>query len=71
MFYELEPLLEDAGFVAERFLPDGVRGYIIETPGGTSVVDERLARGVGGMDDGVAYAAGTLLGEGEILSVKR
>ena len=68
MLDELEAVGEGAGFVAEGFLPDGVGGDVIETPGGTSVIDEGLAGGVGGLDDSVAYASGTLLGEGEELN---
>ena len=68
MLDELEAVGEGAGFVAEGFLPDGVGGYVIEAPGGTCVVNEGLAGCVGGLDDGVAYASGTLLGEGEELN---
>ena len=68
MLDELEAVGEDGGFVAEGLLPDGVGRDVIEAPGGTSVVNEGLAGGVGGLDDGVAYAAGTLLGEGEEFS---
>ena len=68
MLDELETIGEDRGFVAERFLPDGVCGDIIETPGGTSVVNEGLAGCVGGLNDSVAYAAGALLWQGEVMN---
>ena len=61
MLDELETVGEDGGLVTEGLLPDGVGGDVIETPGGTGVIDEGLARGVGGLDDGVADAAGALL----------
>ena len=54
--------------MAKGLLPDGVGGYVIEAPCGTCIVDEGLAWGVGGLDDGVAYATGTLLWEGEVFS---
>ena len=47
MLDELEAVGEDGGFVAECLLPDGVGGDVIEAPGGTSVVNEGLAGGVG------------------------
>ena len=68
MLDELETVGEDGGFVAECLLPDGVCGDIIETPGGTSVVNEGLAGCVGGLNDSVAYAAGALLRQGEEFS---
>lgn len=68
MLDELETVGEDRGFVAECLLPDGVCGDIIETPGGTSVVNEGLAGCVGGLNDSVAYAAGALLGDGEVMN---
>ena len=60
--YELETLLEDGLFVAERLLPDGTGGHVIEAPCAAGVVDEGLAGLIGGLDDGVADAAGALLG---------
>ncbi len=47
-------------------MPDGAGGDVVEAPGGTGVVDEGLTGLVGGLDEGVADAAGTLLGEGEV-----
>lgn len=65
---ELETIGEDGFLVAEGLLPDGVGGHVIVAPGAAGVVDKGLAWGVGGLDDGVTYAAGTLLGEGEEFS---
>ena len=65
---ELKAIGEDGFLVAECLLPDGTGGHVIEAPGAAGVVDEGLAGGVGSLDDGVAYAAGTLLGEGEVFS---
>ena len=68
MLDELEAVVEDGFLVAECLLPDGTGGHVIEAPGAAGVVDEGLAGCVGGLDDSVAYAAGTLLGEGEEFS---
>ena len=68
MLNEFETIGENGFLVAEGLLPDGVGGHVIEAPCAAGVVNEGLARGVGGLDDGVTYAAGTLLGEGEEFS---
>lgn len=44
---ELKAIAEDGFLVAECLLPDGTGGHVIEAPGGTSVVNEGLAGGVG------------------------
>lgn len=68
MLDELEAVVEDGCFVAEGLLPDCMGGDIIEAPGGSRVVNEGLAGVVGGLDDGVAYASGALLGKGKIFN---
>ena len=61
MLNELKAIGEDGPFVAECLLPDGTGGHVIEAPGAAGVVDEGLAGLIGGLDDGVADAAGALL----------
>ena len=61
MLNELEAIGEDGPFVAERLLPDGTGGHVIEAPGAADVIDEGLVGLIGGSDDGVADAACTLL----------
>ena len=65
---ELEAVGEDGGFVAEGLLPDGVGRDVIEAPGGTSVVNEGLAGGVGGLNDGVPDSAGAFLRKGKVMN---